>query len=47
MKTYKKPELTHIGKLENLTTGDSGKKRESTQSKNSKRQESSESGKRP
>lgn len=47
MKKYKRPELTNIGKLEDLTTGGSGKKRESTQPKNSKRQESSESGKRP
>jgi|GEM_PF-1074697 hypothetical protein len=42
---YVSPKLLFIGKLENLTTGGSGGKRESTVSKKSK--SSPSSGKRP
>jgi hypothetical protein len=36
MKEYTKPQLTLIGKLENLTTGGSGRSRESVNRKRSK-----------
>jgi len=36
MKEYTKPQLTLIGKLENLTTGGSGRRRESVSNKKSK-----------
>lgn len=45
MKLYIKPELTYIGKLEDLTTGGSGAKRES--SGKNKRSKSNSSSRKP
>lgn len=45
---YISPELTYIGKLENLTTGGSGRKRESSVSKSKgKNKDSNDSNRRP
>jgi len=43
MKEYTKPQLALIGKLENLTTGGSGRSRESVSNKKGKSKKSSKS----